>query len=249
MTITRLPSPGPPEPPLPDSPTPPLPARPQPNPTTRRQPSHVDPDPTTLPVSTRPTPALPYPTARAAPPHPHPTQPDAPIRDYAAEMRAVIDAETGDAPYTSVVVAEHIVTKLKATDPALLDGWLHAQAVNFLRHAINLRDCSARSHARVTAGRSVFREAAESGDVEALTQFLDVRYVVDDANTRTRLADMGRQELLFAADAYKRRAAESLIEETFLRLLAKKVGTRKVADVFDEEKLATAWRSITAADS
>jgi hypothetical protein len=76
-----------------------------------------------------------------------------PVRDrqYVAEMRALIDAETASGDYSSPLVAEHIVNKLRVTDPALLQGWLDAQAVQFVRHMINLRDCSARTHARTAA--------------------------------------------------------------------------------------------------
>lgn len=168
-------------------------------------------------------------------------------RNYAAEMRQVIDAETGDGPYTSTVVAEHIVEKLRATDPDLLTGWLDQQAVQFLRIAINQRDHSQRAHARSSAGRSVFRDAAEAfeaGNPEPLSTLMRTVYVVEDGS-RVRLAEMTKPELLYAADDYARRAAENLLQESFLRALAKKVGNRKVSDVFDEQKLTALWQSIT----
>lgn len=169
-------------------------------------------------------------------------------RNYAVEMRAVMDAETGHGPYTSAVVAEQIVEKLTATDSDLLQGWLNEQAVFFIRHAINLRDCSRRSHARVQAGRSVFREAsdaAEAGNTGPLTSFLSTVYVIEDGS-RVRLAEMSKPELVFVADGYGQRAAESLLQEAFLRALAKKVGSKKVADHFDEDRIAELWRSITS---
>lgn len=168
-------------------------------------------------------------------------------RNYAGEMRQVIDAETSAGPYTSATVAEHIVEKLRATDPDLLHGWLEAQAVQFIRLAINARDCSQRSHARAMSGRSVFREAAdaaEAGDVEALGSWLNTVHVVEDGS-RVRLSEMRKPELLFVAENYARRAAESLLQEAFLRAVAKKVGSRKVSDVFDEDKLTALWQSIT----
>jgi hypothetical protein len=169
-------------------------------------------------------------------------------RNFAAEMRSLIDAETSTGPYVSAVVAEHIVEKLLATDTDLLDGWLRAQAVNFLRHAINLRDCSQRTHARMTASRSVFRnaaEAADAGDTEALGSFLHTVYVIEDGS-RVRLSEMRKPELLFVADDYGRRASDALLQEAFLRALAKKVGTKRVSDVYDEDKLAKLWQSISA---
>lgn len=170
-------------------------------------------------------------------------------RDYAAEMRAAIDAETSGGPYISAVVAAHIVEKLMATDPDLLDGWLHAGAANFIRLSINHRDSSQRTHARMTAGRSVFRRAAEDyqeGDDEALANFLGTVYVVENGS-RVRLGEMHKPDLLFAADAYQSRAAENALQEAFLRALARKVGNRRVSDMFDDEKLAAMWTSLSAA--
>lgn len=168
-------------------------------------------------------------------------------RNYAAEMRALIDAETAGGPYVSAQVAERIVEKLTATDPDLLSGWLHAQAVQFVRMSINARDCSQRTHARLTASRSVFRnaaDAAEGGDTEALSTWLTTVYVIEDGS-RVRLAEMRKPELLFVADDYGRRAADALLQEAFLRALAKKVGSKQVSDVFDEDKLSALWLSIS----
>lgn len=167
-------------------------------------------------------------------------------RDYAADMRAVIDAETSHGPYTSAVVAEHIVQKLRATDPDLLDGWLQAQAEFFIRHTINLRDCSHRTHVRATAGRSVFREAsarAEAGEPEALAGWLSVVHVVEDGS-RKRLAEMTATDLAFVADDYARRVAENAMHEAFLRALAKSVGPGRVADRFTDTQLAQLWQSL-----
>lgn len=168
------------------------------------------------------------------------------VRDYVAEMRAVIDAETAGGNYASPVVAEHIVRKLSATDPDLLDGWLHAQAVQFVRHAINLRDCSTRSHVRTASRRSAFGEAAklhEAGEQDAMTDWLNVPQVLEDG-TRKPLAELTAAELAFVADDYQRRADENGMHAAFLRALAKKVGKRTVGAVFTEQKLTALWQSI-----
>jgi hypothetical protein len=66
-------------------------------------------------------------------------------RDYAAEMRAVIDAEaTGT--YVPGVIAAAIVEKLREVDADLLVGWLDFQAETFVRQAINNRDNSLLAH-------------------------------------------------------------------------------------------------------
>lgn len=166
-------------------------------------------------------------------------------RDYIAEMRQVIDAETASGSYSSPIVAQHIVDKLRATDEELLQGWLNIQAVQFVRHAINLRDCSRRTHARQTSGRSVFRENAEAyeaGDHDAMAGWLTTVYVIEDG-TRKPLGEMFKPDLIYVADDYHARAQENLLAEAFMRALAKKVGRGRVADHFNEEKLAKLWES------
>lgn len=167
-------------------------------------------------------------------------------RDYLAEMRAVIDAETAGGPYASPVIAEQIVVKLRATDPDLLDGWLHAQAASFIRHAINLRDCSTRSHARSTSGRSVFADAAkrhEAGESDAMQGWLYVVHVVEDG-TRKKLAEMTADDLMHVAADYDERARENAMHSAFLKAVAKKVRKGVVGDHFTDEKLAQLWQSI-----
>lgn len=168
-------------------------------------------------------------------------------RDYLAEMRAVIAAETTGGPYVSAIVAQHIINKLRVTDPDLLEGWLNANAVAFVRHAINLRDCSARTTARHTAKRQAFGESAtrfEQGDRTAMTHWLTVVHVVEDGS-RKKLAEMTAADLAHVADGYESRAAENAMTAAFLRALGKKVGRRTVADVFTEEKLTALWQSLS----
>src|SRR4051812_33143842 len=144
-------------------------------------------------------------------------------RDYIAEMRAVIAAETADGPYVSGVVATHIVNKLRATDRDLLEGWLDQMAVAFVRHAINLRDCSARTAARTGARRRQFAEDAgkfERGNRSAMSHWLAVVHVVEDGS-RKKLAEMTAADLAHVADGYEARASENAMTAAFLRALGK----------------------------
>lgn len=172
-------------------------------------------------------------------------------RDYAAEMRALMDAEAVGT-YASPVVAAGIVEKLRATDPDLLSGWLDLGAVSFVRDAINQRDSSVRTHNRMTASRSVFRraaEAAEQGDEEELrTNFLGEVYVVEDG-MKMPLRDMKAAELTFAADDFTQRANENAMRAAFLRALARKCSRKPVGEVFDEDKLAELWCSISGGNA
>lgn len=167
-------------------------------------------------------------------------------RDYAAEMRAVIDGQaTGT--YVPGVVAVEIVEKLRANDPDLLAGWLDAQAPQILRHAINLRDASQRTAARHARPRSVFAEdaaAAEAGEPERLAGWLGTRFTVEDGS-RKPLAEMAKDDLLFVADAYEARARENKLTAAFAKAIARRVGTGVVGDHFTDEQLSTMWDSLS----
>jgi hypothetical protein len=169
-------------------------------------------------------------------------------RDYAKEIRALIDQATEGGTYTPGTVAEQLVNFLRENDPELLIGWLNAQAVYYVRQAILRRDASARAHNRVQACRSVFKDAAEefekSGDsTELRSHFLTEAYVVSDGS-RMLLKDMTSMELSYVADKYSQLARTSLLREAFLRALAKRCGDRPVGEVLDEETVATMWCSI-----
>lgn len=167
-------------------------------------------------------------------------------RDYAAEMRAVIDAEaTGT--YVPAIVASHIAEKLRETDAGLLAGWLDAQAETFIRQAINNRDNSQRTAARHSRPRSVFAEdadAAEGGEPERLQGWLSTRFTVEDGS-RKPLAQLGHDELLFVADAYESRAKENRLTAAFTKAIARKVKTGVVGDHFTDEQLSTMWDSLS----
>lgn len=166
-------------------------------------------------------------------------------RDFAAEMRAVIDSETSSSPYVSRLVANHIVEKLSATDPDLLNGWLIAHAEQLIWAAINQRDRSVRGHARRSAGAHDFSEALGEDDIPAaLGRFLGTVYPVDETGTRKRLAELAKADLIFVAEGYERRAEWNAMNAAFMRALAKAVGRDTVADRFTDEKLAELWQSL-----
>jgi hypothetical protein len=162
-------------------------------------------------------------------------------RDYAAEMRVILDAEmqVGDA---APVVAARIVAKLRATDPGLLSGWLDLGATSFVREALGQIDRSARGAARRGIARSAFADAGDRGDVG---EFLAVRYVVDEQQTRKPLGDLLKPELLYVASEYDADAKSARLEAAFFRAIAKQVGTGRVRDRFDEQRIAELRRSIT----
>ncbi len=168
-------------------------------------------------------------------------------RDFAAEMRALIDTETSHGPYVSRLIAREIVEKLEANDPDLLTGWLMVHAERLIWAAINERDRSSRSRARTSGPRSAFAAASDehdAGDSTALGHWLDSRFVVEDGSRRV-LADLKKADLLFVAETYQNRAAQNSFEAAFFTALAKKVRTGTVADHFTEAKLAELRASLT----
>lgn len=172
-------------------------------------------------------------------------------RDYFAEMREAIEMEIDAGPFVSNIAAAAIVDRLREKDPDLLFGWLSAHAVQIVRVAILDIDKSRRSSARVQSTRSVFNKATEqaaNGDLTGLDGFraesgwLSVRFVVE--GERRLLADMTGKEVLQVADDYRQRAQSNLLEEAFMRAVAKRCGSRKVSDVFTNAKLNQLRQSI-----
>jgi hypothetical protein len=154
-------------------------------------------------------------------------------RDFAQEMRALIDSETGGEDFIPAVVAHQLVEKLSVSDPGLLNGWLYAQAETLLAEAISSRMRSQRSSTRVRSRSTAFAQAALAGDVSG---FLVLRYVAADGSRR-KLADFTHEDLLHAADDYGRRADSNAMEAAFFRAIARRVQSGVVKDHLDEAQL------------
>ena len=167
-------------------------------------------------------------------------------RDFVTEMRQVIDAETADGAYSAPILARHIVYKLLATDPELLEGWLLIQATAVLSDWISTRDRSRRSHVRKTSRRDKFAQDAkafQNGNETAITGWLEVSQVMKDGSRR-RISELTGEELLWVAGEYARQAVNLKLHEAFLRAIAKKVGKDKVSDHFTNQQLDDMWRSL-----
>lgn len=167
-------------------------------------------------------------------------------RDFVGEVRALIDAETaGDAAYYVGSTAERIVAKLHATDPELLEGWLHAQAEAVMREAINRRNASVRNHARTWGARSVFAEDAKSGDPDKMIGWLDAPYTVGDGSKKA-LHAMTKEDVLFVSEGYGKRAASNKLRQEFLLAIANKMRAGTVADNFDNAALDRLWHNLNS---
>lgn len=194
-----------------------------------------------------------------------------PSRDYAADMRAQINAVI-DQPgtFNLPVVARELAEKLRATDPDLLHGWLDLQAEHRLYDAIREIGRIQRRIARVNSNRSksilspgskkptepekrsMFRNAAQkakAGDATELQEFrngwLSTRFTI--GNQQWLLADMTGTQVITVANDYRDKAQPLLMQEAFLRAVAKKTGPDNlVRDKFTDDKLAELWCSLSA---
>jgi hypothetical protein len=163
-------------------------------------------------------------------------------RDYGAEVRglvlALINAHSESITYSAL--ADEVIELLQKTDPELLQGWVNVQLHELMRNFISGINRSRRSYQRVSTSRRRFGDAVEKysdGDTGALSNWLEVRYQVDEQNSRLALGKMKQGDLDFAAGQYQKRAETNAFEAEFLRALARKVGRGTVEDHFSEGKL------------
>ena len=132
------------------------------------------------------------------------------------------------------------------TDPEVVDAWLHAHAVDFIRQELTALTRRHRGRERHAAKRRAFGHAvaaAEGGDLEPLRHF-EVVHVVDNENTRRRVADMTGPDFLFVAKAYEAVGREHLMEAAFRRAVAKRIGPKRCADVMTVETYDELYQSI-----
>lgn len=172
-------------------------------------------------------------------------------RNYHAEMRTLIDdaissASVGDGSYSPPLVATEIVEKLQANDPDLLDGWLHAQAGEFVREAISKIGRSARARAHKQEPRRKFAAAVEehnAGDSTALRKISDIPFPVPTGQKPLGL--LNRAELVYAMGTYTQRAERNRFKAVFLgKLLQRVTDGTTVNDHFTDEQLASMYQSF-----
>lgn len=166
-------------------------------------------------------------------------------RDMSQRITEIL--ESSGSSLVPSVAAVGLVFLLQKEDPELLQGWLSAHAPALIAEQIKHRLASARQRARLNASRSAFAADARrfvGGEVEALSHWRAVRYVVDANNTQRPLLEMNSDDLNYAASRYGRIASSSLLEEAFLRALAGKVGKNTVGEIFTEDQIDAMYSSI-----
>lgn len=157
--------------------------------------------------------------------------------DLEAQLREFRATITGD--FTMAEVADQFVAEMRAEDPATLEAWMDAHARRILTQMLSHSERGVRA----SAIRSGLRSKWVAPTKAELT-LMRITFTIDAANTRRPLADMRAEDLLFAGAAYAATADQSARMATFMRALAKKVGSRTVSEVFTEERLAEMLRSF-----
>jgi hypothetical protein len=161
--------------------------------------------------------------------------------EFNVKMAAQIDAAIPvKGILTSRQVAETLHEELLTDDPALLHGWLRANAVQFLTDVIGQRLRSERGRYRNTSRRA-FGDAAEVGD---LSNYFEQRFVIDDGNSWKKLGDMTGVDHKYVASQYERSAKTDALLAKFHVAVARKVGAKRTDEVFTAEQLYKLEQSI-----
>lgn len=138
------------------------------------------------------------------------------------------------------VEASRLVKKLRRSQPDLLASWLDQHAERIVSVQLQQALAHTRHRIRREAGPRAFqkwRKEIEAGHPMDAAVF-EAPYCVDTTGTWKRLADMTREDCLFVADDRRERVKEQLLEEQFMRALAKRLEDgQTVAERFDVREL------------
>lgn len=175
--------------------------------------------------------------------------PEDSARDYASEMRSIMDSERANPDYTIATARDRIVEKLRESDRDLWFGWLDLAGPGTVWEALDKIDRNTRHLTKQQAVRARFAEAAQGhagGDSAALLKFTEMPIRVG-AGTMP-LGKLAAAELSAAKAGYDQRANSARMMGAFLGALLKKVGKRTVEEVFPEDQLDRMWRSLAGSD-
>lgn len=147
-----------------------------------------------------------------------------------------------DGPFVAGVEAEKFLAHIEESAPTLLADWLHENARRFLANDMREMMGRERRQAVARAKARAFGKAA-ADEPEILAHFAVV-YVVDEDDTRRRVADMTGADHRFVASEYEASAKNDRMLAAFHRAVAKKVNGHKTSEVLTEEQYDSILRSI-----
>jgi hypothetical protein len=168
------------------------------------------------------------------------------VTTFSEYLRSYREALAGD--FIPAIEAARLVDQMAAEHPAALDEWMRAHAVQHAAAELTALLRSERATTRRHATTRAFSEAVASGDPEALSVFREV-HVIDNKATRRSVGDMTGADHRYVAGQYAHTGRRALTLEAFHLAVAKKVGTRRTAEVFSEATYVDMLRSLTGADT
>lgn len=172
-------------------------------------------------------------------------------RDYAAEMRALMDAERTGPNYVKAIARDNIIEKLRETDQELWYGWLDLMGPQILWEALDQIDRHERAATkkkaspRARAARAA--KALQAGNPEPAREFLDMP--ISYKGTTVPLGKMRGTDCLLAKPTYDKLARGNRLMGALLAACAKKAGSRLIEEVYTEEQLAAMWHSLGSRDA
>lgn len=158
----------------------------------------------------------------------------------------IINHHIPDGDFNASEVAEKAYNYLLEQHPELDQQWKDEMGFTFFRQTVTSILRSRRLHERRRMKAGAFREdlhRAGMGNIEPLKNF-SVTYVIDEGNTRRKLADMTGDDHRFVASSYEYQGNNALLLAEFHKAVAKRVGRSRTEDVMTEEEYARLYNSI-----
>jgi hypothetical protein len=152
--------------------------------------------------------------------------------------------ESLDGDFVTAIEASRFVALMEAEHPAELSEWMRANAVQAAAIELGNRDRKERTRALRFASERAFAQSAERFQESGALPVLAVRFVVDESETRRTLAEMTREDCLFAAEGFARQSRRAAMTEAFLRECGKRAGRKTVGDAVDEATVERLWRNL-----
>lgn len=147
---------------------------------------------------------------------------DARIRSHARKLKSGVYLQDE---------AETLVRRLRSL--AEWDDYVERYIVDHVHDLLRSELRSQRARAYRNAGRRRFKEQCDDGDIP----LIEVHYAVNGDGLTMPLGEMTGTELRYVLADRRRSAKAAQLEMLYFAELARRVGKRKVADVFTNDQL------------
>ena len=127
-----------------------------------------------------------------------------------------------DRPYIAGEEAPKFRAWLSERHPEVLEAWRVERELVDITRAIGEHDRRHRHRSRRRAFAEAV-EAADAGDVTAMSTWRDEAYVVSEENIRVRVPDMTKEHWRYVAGTYEAEGNRALMFAAFAKAMADKV--------------------------